>query len=319
MEKRRAKNKEIKENKIINKLILGSVLSIGFVYFIILLRIVLFKYIGIGEILGGAFDEELRSLNLIPFIDFKYILQGDGIFGIVKNYIGNIGIFVPLGILIPMISPKMKWTKVVGIGFILSLFFEILQYTLCLGASDIDDLLMNTFGTYVGYIIYFIISKNSSNITKIRTKGAILLCLIGCLGIKIIYEIHPTSIKEIESIQVNTEILGDLEKEPSSSGKLLGMDTEKIHFGIYGDMTSEDSEFTTEKCSYIFTNSTKFYCKEIEAEYNKGGNVTKVTGIYKEIDAEKFKENINQSIDIWLNDDDTIKAVMIYEHTRADE
>ena len=319
MEQKRTKNIEIKENKVINNLILGCILSIGLVYFILLFRIVLFKYIGIGEILSGNFDKELRSVSFIPFIDVKDMLQANGIFGIVKNYAGNIGIFVPLGILIPMVLPKIRWVKVVVAGFILSLFFEIAQYTLCAGASDIDDLLMNTIGTCIGYIICSIISRNTDNITKIRTRGIIVLCLIGCLGIKIIYEIHPTSIKETKRIEVNKEIIGDLEEKPSLSGKLLGMDTEKIHFEIYGEMTDEDTEVPTEKRSYIFTNSTKFYCEEIQGQYNKAGNITKVTGIYKEIDSEKIKDNIGEFIDIWLNDDDTIKATMILEHTRVDE
>jgi len=72
-----------------------------------------------------------------------------------KNIGGNIVGFIPLGILLPLLIPlfrKIGW--LIGAVFLVSLLFEITQLLTGIGAFDVDDLILNTIGGLVGYILY---------------------------------------------------------------------------------------------------------------------------------------------------------------------
>lgn len=70
--------------------------------------------------------------------------------------------FIPLGILLPIILEKMKkWNMCVLMGFLLSLFIEISQLVLKCGICQVEDLIMNTVGTFIGYMIYKRINKRN--------------------------------------------------------------------------------------------------------------------------------------------------------------
>ena len=47
--------------------------------------------------------------------------------GIAGNFLGNIALFVPFGVLLPLITGKKKWFYIVGVGTCLSLLIEITQ------------------------------------------------------------------------------------------------------------------------------------------------------------------------------------------------
>lgn len=68
------------------------------------------------------------------------------------NIVLNVAMFVPAGILFPLVFPKLdRWCKVSAAGAGLSLFIELLQLILNRGAADIDDLITNTLGCVIGY------------------------------------------------------------------------------------------------------------------------------------------------------------------------
>ncbi len=76
----------------------------------------------------------------------------------VINVLGNLIAFVPLGIFIPLIFPSRKVFSVVMIGFCTSLLIEIIQLTV-IRATDVDDIMLNTLGTLLGYLIYRFVFK----------------------------------------------------------------------------------------------------------------------------------------------------------------
>lgn len=83
-------------------------------------------------------------VNLIPFS------QSEG----PLTYVLNIIMFLPLGFLLPLIwedYQKLRKTTTMGFGF--SLAIELCQL-FCLRTTDIDDLLMNTLGSVIGYGIW---------------------------------------------------------------------------------------------------------------------------------------------------------------------
>lgn len=69
--------------------------------------------------------------------------------------IGNIAVFVPLGLLLPT-SFKFcrRWYVTVLLGALLSLGIESAQYIWKLGLMEMDDIFHNTWGTVLGYCLF---------------------------------------------------------------------------------------------------------------------------------------------------------------------
>ena len=98
-------------------------------------------------------------INLIPIVHLFDVYDGWLI-----NIIGNVTMFIPVGLVWPFCFKKLDTivkTVLVGAGF--PFFIEITQLPFYARCSDIDDLIMNTTGVFIGAIIYFCVKhlKNS--------------------------------------------------------------------------------------------------------------------------------------------------------------
>ena len=83
------------------------------------------------------------NINLIPII---------GITDDWKNSILNILLFVPLGLMLPIMWDRFRNQKdALLLGFCISLTIELLQM-LTFRATDVNDLITNTLGTHVGFL-----------------------------------------------------------------------------------------------------------------------------------------------------------------------
>lgn len=92
------------------------------------------------------------SAVLTMLIISKYESKTEGIVGMKKR---NAVIFLPLGILLPMIWKKMNSLKwILLTGFLGSLIIELSQFILQCGVVQTEDLIMNTAGAGIGYWIY---------------------------------------------------------------------------------------------------------------------------------------------------------------------
>lgn len=100
---------------------------------------------------------ESRSINLIPFYSInEYIYSNSATikrfaFG---NVIGNIVIFIPLGAYLSLFKKNKRVIINLLFIFIVSLLIEIIQGLLCMGASDIDDIILNCLGGFIGILGY---------------------------------------------------------------------------------------------------------------------------------------------------------------------
>ncbi|AFS79777.1 VanZ-like protein [Gottschalkia acidurici 9a] len=112
------------------------------------------------------------NINLIPL---KY---GFGIENIL-----NIVLFMPLGFLLPILWEKYRnfWSTFYY-GLFFSLFIEIGQLFVRNRATDINDLIMNTIGAIVGWVIFNALRKVSR---KFSTKTAINISSNDTLAIKL--------------------------------------------------------------------------------------------------------------------------------------
>lgn len=71
------------------------------------------------------------------------------------NVIGNICVFVPFGWFLPVLFEKCrKWFSVLLFSLELSLAVEVVQLITKVGCFDVDDLLLNTMGGIMGYLMY---------------------------------------------------------------------------------------------------------------------------------------------------------------------
>lgn len=97
------------------------------------------------------------QFNLVPFrifSDSAAQIQRNHNFGyFVVNFLGNIAMFAPIGLFLPMLSPKCSLSKTLLIGLGISLLIELCQIPLGRGV-DIDDLWLNTLGAAVGYALF---------------------------------------------------------------------------------------------------------------------------------------------------------------------
>ncbi|MBD7937292.1 VanZ family protein [Cytobacillus sp. Sa5YUA1] len=120
------------------------------------------------------FSEWGMNLNIIPFkTTINYLLNAD-LFNldiIITNTIGNILIFLPLGLLLPVLFKQCRLFSVVTITAITASFsIELLQFFLQVGQFDIDDIILNTMGAMIGYLMYKTILNVNLFIRKANLK-----------------------------------------------------------------------------------------------------------------------------------------------------
>lgn len=137
-------------NKKENKLVLW----VCFLAYLLLLGYVVFVSSGFGRV---EHEEYRYNLTLFQEIGRYYgIGIRTGNWTLFRfNVIGNICVFIPWGIFLPKLFVRcQKWFAVLILSFELSLLVEITQLITRVGSFDVDDLLLNTIGGLLGYLIY---------------------------------------------------------------------------------------------------------------------------------------------------------------------
>jgi len=107
------------------------------------------------------------SINLIPFHTIGAYLSRGNFFLSLINLGGNVVVFLPIGLMPPLLWKKWQriW-KAAGAGFLTSLSIETIQ--LFIGRSvDIDDVLLNTLGALLGYLLYRVLLRLFPAIKKL--------------------------------------------------------------------------------------------------------------------------------------------------------
>ena len=118
-----------------------------------ILAILAFGYYLIG-VLTVTGIHELKAFSprlvLVPFLD---MIRGP------MDTVLNIILFLPFGFFLPLLYRKYnRAIQVVFAGFLLSLSIEVLQM-FGMGTTDINDLITNTIGAFLGYGIYTVLSN----------------------------------------------------------------------------------------------------------------------------------------------------------------
>jgi glycopeptide antibiotics resistance protein len=90
------------------------------------------------------------------------------------NVVGNIVIFIPLGTYLALIIKHKRVTINLLFIFIVSLLVEIIQGVLGIGASDIDDIILNCLGGLIGIVGYKLLLIILGDEKKVYTAIAII-------------------------------------------------------------------------------------------------------------------------------------------------
>ncbi|HEC32787.1 MAG TPA: VanZ family protein [Candidatus Kaiserbacteria bacterium] len=132
--------------------IIAIILFIAYLAF--LLKIIVFKYP-----LGMVF--EFTEGNFVPFKTILMYLSGHPTWIVAKNnLVGNIALFVPLGLFLPFLSKhSLRFRTVTSIALAVGIAMESIQILFRTGVFDVDDIILNALGVVVGYGIFIYVKK----------------------------------------------------------------------------------------------------------------------------------------------------------------
>ncbi len=114
----------------------------------------------------GRTERDIVSYNLKPFTEIRrYIVRAKtiGLPMVMLNLLGNIVAFVPFGFLLPAMWPKGEKHHPLAVGLVtmtFSVVVEVLQFITRSGSADVDDVILNTIGGMLGYVLYLVVEAS---------------------------------------------------------------------------------------------------------------------------------------------------------------
>ncbi|MBV8327853.1 VanZ family protein [Chryseobacterium sp.] len=110
----------------------------------------------------GRFQYEDNLITVEPVFSTIRFIQGVQRWqDIVMIVSGNVIMFIPFGFL-GWLFPKLQEIKALLIAFVSSIVIvEALQYFTRMGIFEVDDILLNTFGVYLGWLLKKMIEKKN--------------------------------------------------------------------------------------------------------------------------------------------------------------
>ncbi len=147
--------------------VMGKILFVLYVVFIVYFLI-------FSDWYGRTGTMDSYHYNLVPFQEIKrfWNYRTDvGFFAMFTNLFGNVVIFVPFGIFLPMASKYRNVFATFFSSFGISLCVEIFQLITRVGCFDVDDLMLNTLGGLIGHALYtiFVILRRR-HVNRKKTK-----------------------------------------------------------------------------------------------------------------------------------------------------
>lgn len=131
---------------------------IFFLYLFLLIRVIIFKYplehfmVKIDGWEKGVILEGLKQANFTLFKTIKMYVQYYDRLNSFENLFGNVIAFIPFGILLPLVHRGSKNFFIFLLNTLLLVVgIELFQLFSAFGAFDVDDILLNTLGSIIGY------------------------------------------------------------------------------------------------------------------------------------------------------------------------
>lgn len=128
-------------------------------YMLVLLRITVFRS-------TLSFDHLFikGNVNLTFFESYIALLQERDWWNLTYLFVGNIIWFLPLGIYLSWQGKIKKAWQITLFGLVVSFIIESLQFVFGTGVSDVDDLILNAFGTWCGVMLWKLVIQICDNL-----------------------------------------------------------------------------------------------------------------------------------------------------------
>ena len=147
---------------ILKKITRKRIGSLSFFLLIIYACVVLY-FVLFSDRLGRVEGYSTYRYNLIPFVEIRrFILYRDYVSrgAFLLNLVGNLLVFFPVGMLVPLWrTKKTGFIRILIYTFLFTLCIETLQLVTKVGVFDVDDLLMNTLGGLAGWLCYCLVLR----------------------------------------------------------------------------------------------------------------------------------------------------------------
>ena len=146
----------------------SSKIMTAFLYLLLAIYLLLMAYL----LFFGYYRQGIRveDYNLTPFETIKmYIVYMDYFSFHVwfVNLFGNIIAFMPLGFLLPLLKDLWKGPiRITILSFLVSLTAETIQLIFHVGRFDVDDMILNTLGGLLGYVLLQILQSITLDMLK---------------------------------------------------------------------------------------------------------------------------------------------------------
>lgn len=274
-------------------------------YAFVLVKIILLKY---------GWGAGLRSVNLIPFLFVGDLLHPSTSLGVVlKNVLGNLAIFIPLGMLAPALWKRFDaWWKPVLLGLAVSAAFELTQYLFGLGASDVDDLLLNTLGAAIGSGLYFGVCQRLAGSWKPRLCALAFLCAFGLLGVLSLWLFAPGELPRVIE-RVNEQALDGLDTDAYAySGVPARIGEDAV---VFTTTYARHEDGAVPPTQWKLSKTVGYYHCALSYQFSPNGNIQKTICTYERLDAPSAQkliaENENVGADIFVDASGNCTALLL--------
>ena len=132
-----------------------------FLFLLYLMALVYFLFF--SEELGRAAAGRTYSYNLKPFkeiLRFWNNRESLGMLAVVLKLAGNVMAVMPFGAILPVLSrPARGAFQITMLSLEFSFLIECFQLMLRVGSFDVDDMILNTLGGFLGYLVFAVCDK----------------------------------------------------------------------------------------------------------------------------------------------------------------
>lgn len=304
------------QNKNHEKILRGCQWVFFIIYVIFLLRITFFKQVTLNNLFSAIGASE-RTISVIPFKSiYDMAVSNTSIGRIIENVVGNIVLFIPFGMIFPIISNK-KRKGVLCAAIIFSLLIEITQLLFALGSTDVDDLIFNVLGAYIGYFVSDKIRKLFKSYTHFLIAMTLITAILGAsvFGYLLVYQTDLFILSKYDIDIENSELVEIFIDTPATTtGRYVELnncvlEVEKSVKSA-NDIREIEAFKITEDCEiFICFDRMEYFFSAITGEYQKYEKID-----YNDfISQTKYKFDRNNNVRIWSNDEKNIKFIVITE------
>ncbi|MEJ6348267.1 VanZ family protein [Holzapfeliella sp. He02] len=136
-------------------------------YLILLLSLTVFRGIYFPSDIKFYFNRPVNQINLQILDETMKLSFAKSRLDFFYNSFGNILWFMPLGFIAKLLSKKrLSILTITLISILFSMSIEGMQFILWTGVADIDDVIFNTIGGFLGAILGLIFQQIFNNFTK---------------------------------------------------------------------------------------------------------------------------------------------------------